>query len=75
MNYLTVADKNGNCNHFLLFLQTCLTIATAVASVNKLQMKNENDSHRIRRKKMERKVFVTVAIMQLGFTVAISKNI
>ena len=56
-------------------LQTSLTIATAVAGINKLQMKNENDSHRIRRKKMERKVFVTVAIMQLGFTVGICKNI
>ena len=70
-----VSYSIDNCNRFLLFLQTCLTIATAIVSANKLQMKNENDAHRIQRKKMERKVFVTVTIMQLGFTVTISKNI
>ena len=70
-----VSYSIDNCNCFLLFLQTCLTIATAMASANKLQMKNANDAHRIQRKKMERKVFVTVTIMQLGFTVTISKNI
>ena len=71
----TVSYSIDNCNCFLLFLQTCLTIATAMSSANKSQMKNENDAHRIQRKKMERKVFVTVAIMQLGFTATISKNI
>ena len=43
-------------------------------SVFKVRMKNEIGSRHIKTKKLETRIFITVVIMQLGFTLTIGRN-
>ena len=55
-------------------MQTCVTIAVGFIIVFNLESNSKKiASNRIKTKKMEFQVFITVAIIQLGFTLTLGR--
>ena len=58
----------------IYFIQTCVSIAVGFIIFFNLELKSKKiASNRIKTKKKEFQVFITVAIIQLGFTLTLGR--